>query len=170
MKNLIYALLLAIVISACTTPEVPPQKFIFDKERTINKSFDDVWSGIISWFGDNNVQIKNIDKSSGIITSEKGMLAGWSESEYCDCGKPKHTVTDYTAKYENITYNFNIIIKKITDTSTKVKINIFYCSDENVYSESPYIIAHLIRSVPCIVDCNSNGFIEGKIFEELQKP
>jgi len=105
----------------------------FSNTMQFQKQFDDVWNTTIQWLGMNNIPIKNIDKSSGFISSESFKV---SDNNICDCGyhywdKVDGTIEikDYVVpNYSNGTTNgtFNIVVRNLTDGTVEVTVNSFY--------------------------------------------
>lgn len=127
MKNMkkIYGIIFiaTLVLSSCAT-NYPPSKHNIVKTAIINKPFDEVWLKTIDWFGENNTPIKNMDKLSGFISSERNLKA---DEELCDCGyKVAATRTIQFTELGTVTGSFNIVIRKINENQTKIDINTQY--------------------------------------------
>ena len=60
-----------------------PDTYTFDKSKTFNGSFDEIWSTIIDFLSTSEMRIQSIDKASGVI-----ILQEWTEMDIaiCDCG------------------------------------------------------------------------------------
>jgi uncharacterized alpha/beta hydrolase family protein len=160
MKKFIISFVLLIIILSFTSCRSykPPIKYDFDKSAIINKSFDDVWTLLIRWFGENNTPIKTIEKQSGFISTEFNLSA--ENIKYAmDCGKLP--ITNHFVEHAG---NFNVIVEKINDTITKVTINAFF----HCYSGRPTRNnKHIIEGDR--ISCNSTGYMEKTIFEYLKQ-
>ena len=169
MKKLttLIPILLAIFVFGCTGSEYkPPVKYDVPKETTIFKSFDVVWQSAVEWFATHNTPIKNLDKSSGLISTEYS-LSVTEAAKYMDCGKVGVGFSKKTT-ISNQIGNFNVLIKKIDDNSTKVSVNVFYSCLVNEYSQG--LLDNdwtLVSSTK--VDCVSTGGLERTILEYLGK-
>jgi hypothetical protein len=137
----------------------PPQIYVFDKSRTINKPFEEVWNSVIEWFAKNNTPIRNLDKSSGFIASEFNLKPNAS---HCDCG-----AFDDSPYFNGIFGNFNIHLKKINDKTTTITINTFYKSNNDfLYT----VIDSLDNEVKYFsIFCNSMGTLEKEILDYVDR-
>lgn len=153
----LFVLALGLVVSCAAYK--PPKIYQFDKTQTINKSFDEVWGKIIQWFGNNNSPIKTIEKASGLIATEYHLKADMIKQSV-DCGESGFGQMVQTSE---IVGNFNIVVAKISENSTRVTINTFFSSirlDANFAGGPDY------RSK---ISCNSKGYLEKEIFDYLSK-
>jgi len=118
------------------TPKVIPLKNSYDDkpfEMTAGKDFEQVWSNTIEFFAKSGISIKIIDKSSGLIVAtatqadvtaedKNGKLINpdaWAVAE--KIYEPGSNRT-YYAKVGTI--EWNVFLKKATETSTTVNINL----------------------------------------------
>lgn len=159
MKNVILFALAVLVLSC--QGYVPPKKYNFEKTRVIEKSFDETWSKLIQWFGNNNTPIKTIDKSSGIISTEYDLRAD-NASSYLDCGTSGFGASVKTNDFKG---NFNIVVEKVQDKSTKVTINCFF---KGVRADLEYVGGKYVN-VDKNIDCNTTGVLESQLFEYIAK-
>jgi hypothetical protein len=174
MKKILFfelSITILFVLYGCSTPRIPPapRKIPIVTEKIIEKNFETIWSKLIDYFGAKNIPIKTIDKASGILSTEYDLRTGKNGTSYdCDCG----TIgTDYSIsnKYENYKGNFNVIVSKINDNQTKVKINAFFYANYNSYHyEGERYIHKLVLVNSLKVKCESTGFIENEIFVFIQ--
>jgi hypothetical protein len=161
MKKYILFVLLIPLISCVTFH--PPENHNIIKSKTFNKDYDFIWGRIIDWFGENNIPIKNMDKNSGFISTERQLSI---DDIYCDCGIiERAAVTEIVSKVykKGITANFNIISRKISDSLTKVDINIFFHCTQELYTYTGSLAER--REI----DCTSLGLIEKTIFQYLEQ-
>ena len=70
----------ALSLSACATP---PKKIAFEKSRSYSLSKDAAWERLLGFFTSNNIQIKTIEKDSGVIYAERTL----SDASMADCGQ-----------------------------------------------------------------------------------
>lgn len=160
-------LLVGMLLVGCSAYK-PPRQYDFEKERVINKPFDDVWGKVIEWFATRGTPIKTIDKSSGLLSTDYNLSFDANASSYTDCGEGGQAAL-YTQKLENVNGNFNVLIKKVDETSTKITVNTFFSADGNVYNAYNNIVSTSKKN------CNSTGVLEKKLIEyasagEASKP
>jgi hypothetical protein len=149
----VLVLTIGVFLAGCTTYK-PPTKRDFVKERTYTKSFDAVWTSLVDWFATNNIPIKNIDKASGLISTEYNLRNHITES--CDCGKSGFGVT----VSNNVIGNFNVLVRNPTDSTVKVNVSAFF--------KTTVVSSSFNTSVPDQVtttDCESTGYLEKAILD-----
>ena len=77
------------ILGGCAT--APARHYQFDNSRTYeNKTYDQVWNGLIEFLTSNNIQIKTIEKDSGVIYSETDNFSKPAFSKFfpiADCGQ-----------------------------------------------------------------------------------
>lgn len=150
------------LISCATAP--PPQTVTIvrtvEKERIIKKPFNLVWQSAVEWFATHNMPIKNIDKDSGLLTTEYKL----STQQHMDCNEKKNPNAVKT-EITDTTGIFNVLIKKVDRSSTKVSVNTFFSANlvqykyENNFSWIP-IFWYDER-----VNCTSTGVLEKQILD-----
>ena len=153
--------------NACKTPApIIPVARVIEKERIITKSYDAVWQSAVEWFATHNTPIKNLDKGSGIITTEYSLSMG-EAYRYMDCGGGNST---FSGKVELANYsgNFNLLIKKISDNSTKVSVNVFYSCSQNKYKYKSVLSSEYVLESSNRVTCSSKGQLEKDVFDYIE--
>jgi len=65
--------------------------------------------------------------------------------------------------------NMNILVKKVTDNSTKVNVNAFYSCMVNKYRYASLLSTDYILESSTKTDCESTGILEKAIFDYLSK-
>ncbi|MFI8749373.1 hypothetical protein ACIGG6_05155 [Vreelandella lionensis] len=93
-----------------------------EKNFAFDKSYDEVWEATVEWFASNNTPIDNVDKDSGLISSNYGLNPG---SGVIDCGQPTGNIGLYPAVFEDMKANINVIVRKQNDQQTRATVNIF---------------------------------------------
>ncbi len=172
MKKKITIACFMILLFACSAPKpivvqnTAPR--IIEKERVITKPFDVVWQSAIVWFATHNTPIKNLDKSSGLISTEYSVPMGEAR-QYMSC----QTSTSYyngKIEYTNYTGNFNVILKKLSDNTTKVNVNVFFGCIENRYKEVIRLLGanETVLESSTRINCSSNGSLERQILNSLE--
>jgi hypothetical protein len=160
-------LIVLFFIVGCAAPMriQPVVTYTVEKERVINKSFDLVWQSAVEWFATHNTPIKNIDKSSGLITTEYSLSL--SQARKCmDCGSGQ---SNFSGKVELVNHsgNFNILIKKIDENSTKISINVFFGCTINNYRYENVLSTNYVLVSSTRTDCVSTGQLEKEIYDYL---
>jgi len=124
---------------------------------TYEKPYDEVWNATIEWFATQGTPIKNMDKSSGFISTEYSLRA--NQSNCYDCGTAAQGGLLATHRINNPVGNFNVLIKKISDTKTKVTVNCFL----KATSSFTAVGETQVNSLECV----STGALEKEILDYL---
>ena len=72
---------IAVLLSSCASP---PKMSQFEKTRIYQSGKDAVWEKLLAFFTANSIQIKTIEKDSGVIYAERAM----ADATMADCGQP----------------------------------------------------------------------------------
>ncbi len=152
--------LITVYALACATR--PPVQRDIDTGRIVDKSYDEVWEGVIDFFASNNINIQTIEKDSGIIVSEpmkvphlgviKGMVI-YNGIEICDCGEPGLNQLTY------FYMKFNVFVKRIDEDTTSIKVN----------AQFPGTYYNALLKVAGTWDCASTGNMEQLIIDSILK-
>lgn len=135
MKHLIIALFVLFLISCNSTRIIPIKGTYLTKpyEAQANKDFEDTWDKAIDLFAQNGLSIRLIDKSSGLIISERALLPYTRENRKGELiNKDAWVVVDRvenksTGKLDPIssaTGEWNIRIKKGKTTTPIINVNL----------------------------------------------
>jgi len=121
MKNLFISLILVIGIVGCAAPSLkPPSDQSRDFSDRYAADFDVVWESVVDWFAVNNIPIKNIDKNSGLISSDYSLGSSFTQ---VDCGTMDPG--DMARLVDtNITANINVLVRSQRD-EVIVRPNVF---------------------------------------------
>lgn len=151
MKYLILALL---VLSGCAT-YAPPVKKEIESTRTYQKSFDDTWASLITFISSNGMNIKTMDKASGLISFEKANDLG-ATTTFFDCGNVGTGLSMTNIPlYSPVTSN--ILVKSEDKKKTTVTVNMFQSVK---LQTSGYVTAEK--------ECFSNGAFEKKVLDSIK--
>ena len=152
MKTKICTIFLCFGLVCCATAPAPRQ---IQSSFPVDKPFDPVWQAVIEVFAELNLSIMNLEKASGLITTEWISFRGQSNSGYCDCGGLGLNVElDRRGK-------FNVYVKKISDNSCEIKVNA--------------VFDHIIRSAldqtsPQLINtCVSTGKMEAEFYKRFME-
>lgn len=142
-----------------------PVVHIVEKDRIINKPFDAVWQSIIELLATYNMPIKNLDKSSGFISTDYKLVTG-EVSQYMICQGASST---FSGKVELTNHggNLNVLVRKLNEDSTKVTVNTFYNCISNKYRYANLISTEYVLESSTRIDCISTGNLEKAIFDYL---
>lgn len=135
MKNAILAFIGMSLISACTVESsaLKGQYSETPYEIITEKPLDTVWSNIIDLFAQKGLAIKVIDKSSGLITSEKTSFlnsytyenaSGGLENPNASVVITRQTYGGSTIAPQSLTGEWNVRIKPKGENTTSININI----------------------------------------------
>lgn len=102
---------------ACATAPVPRQ---IVNTFPIEKSFDLVWQAVIESFAELQLPIQNMEKDSGLITTDWIDFKGQKNTDYCDCGGLGINVE------RSRNGRFNVFVKNISKNSCEIKVNCIY--------------------------------------------
>lgn len=147
MKKLFMVLGILVVLTSCATVPVPRQ---IQNSFPIEKPFDSVWQAVIEAFAELNLPIMNIEKVSGLITTDWLLV----NKTYCDCESPGFTPA--TKEHRG---KFNVYVKKNDENTCEVKINCLY----------EMIIYYTGSTGPRKYECISTGKLEAEIFKRIQE-
>ena len=132
------------VFVGCATP---PKLHTFEDSAVFSAPYDDVWSAVIETFADLNLPIDNMEKASGLITTDWISFTGTGK-DYCDCGGAGISTVLSTEG------RFNVFVRD-EESSVRVKVNTTY-RETRVFGDA--------RST---VDCTSTGGLEARIHAEV---
>lgn len=143
-----------VVLAGCAS--VPPRIHNFESSRTFNTDYDTTWGKLVSFFGRNNIPIKNLEKVSGIIVAEKEMFyapAAYVPPNGLDCGLPGGL-----ALRVGYQLDFNVLARKIEDR-TELVVNVFGKQARRI-GDNPIYWS----------ECLSTGYLEKAIFDAVGSP
>lgn len=157
---------LCLILSCSSAKYVAPAApvvYVVEKERIINKPFDEAWQKIIELLATYNMPIKNLDKNSGFISTDYKLVTG-EVSQYMICEGASST---FSGKVELTNHggNLNVLLKKINEDSVKVTVNTFYSCTANKYKYASLISTTYVFESSSKVDCTSTGILEKAIFD-----
>ncbi len=141
-------LLLAGLLAACATAPVARQ---FERRATVPAEFAAVWDAVIDIFGERSWAIDNMDRESGIITTD-WMLTGQLADSYMDCGSaPLATDREHMTR-------FNIVVREAASGS--------YITVNTAHRVKRYLLGDPPAGV---INCVSTGVLESEIHEEVTR-
>jgi len=147
---------------------------------TTSKSFDEVWSNVIDMFATDGISIKVIDKSSGLIITEKySFINHYTYEGYNGQLKPipgllptpidpnawvvvSRIVTDTDIKPREILGEWNVRLKPLENGKTSINVNLVNLK------ASAQIIPLGGTSYTEVLDVKSTGKFEQMIIDSLK--
>lgn len=132
-----------LLISACATA---PSTYGIDNSRVYNKPYDEVWSDVMGFFTTSNIQIKTVEKESGIVYAESMRFT----DQQADCGTPGIN------KVVGRQMSLNIFVKENSDNQTAATVNTNFIETRR-FADQPAFA----------VECNSKGTVEAAILSSL---
>lgn len=136
------ALAVGAALTGCGTP---PKSYSFDRSKTYPISKDEAWERLLGYFTSNNIQIKTIEKDSGVIYAERAVV----DAAIADCGDGGLAVD--VARSGGL----NVFVRSISARETQVSVN------------SDYKITRMFDGQVIIGQCNSTGFLERQILSSV---
>jgi len=123
----------------------------------IDKPFDAVWQSVIETFGELNLPIMNMEKASGLITTDWISFQGQKdEIGYCSCGEAGFPFVE-----QDRSGRFNVYVKKISDTASEIKVNaIFEQFSKDIWSRFGTTTKR---------HCVSTGKLEAEIYKRVSE-
>jgi hypothetical protein len=175
MKTLLFVFGIVCLIS-CSTTQVIPLRGIYPSEpfvKTINAPYDSVWNNVIDYYAQKGIGISVIEKVSGLIVAKDAELKWTLEDKNGKLAHPQNWAvipkiieTGYKGHYtvDIVTGQWNVHIKKITETSTSVNINLTNIDGTINMGADKYGFSHYRH-----LTGKSTGNFEAMIFNYLLK-
>ena len=155
MKKYIIMSLLIIVLASCQSIAAPAAKIHYpDKSMTFKMSYDSIWDRIINWCAVNKIDVKCVDKSSGLINAEFD-LNDIKDDKYSD-----YIDIDGMHSINNCVVNIYILIKP-KNNNTEVDI-ISHCEGTQIAKR---YFGKQVQTNNIKVNCQSTGKLEKEIFD-----
>lgn len=171
MKKLIklsLIIVLFLLTLSCAAPtRVVSVPRVVERERIVNKPFDAVWQSTVEWFATHNTPIKNLDRSSGLISTEYSLSMAEANS-YMDCGGSTTSAFGASTRLSNHSGNFNVLLKKIDDTHTKVSINVFFGCSLDTYNYKGLLSTEMVLTSSSRINCTSMGVLEKQVLDYIE--
>src|SRR3972149_2690182 len=130
---------LIVMLASCATA---PATYNYEKSKSYSRTYDQIWEDVIGFFASRNIQIKTIEKDSGVIYAETNRF----DEKLADCGHPG------IASVVTRTVSLNVFVMR-SERDPKVNVNTKFIETRQ-----------FDRSI-WTVECNSKGVIEQAILE-----
>jgi len=139
------------MIYACTGTAPAPRQIV--KAFPIEAPFDEVWQALIESFAELQLPIQNMEKDSGLISTDWIDFTGQKNTDYADCGKHRFGI-----KEGSRSGRFNVFVKRTSDNSCEVKVNCMY----------RWTLVSLMGEFAERRSCISTGNLEAEMFELIK--
>ena len=178
-KNSVFLIFTCFITVSCFTLKKIPLKGRYVNEPYIiisEKPYDEVWSNTIDLFTTQGLSIKLLDKSSGLIVSEKtSFLNDYTfEDKNGDLENPDASIVieKYTYKGNNkpvikpeeLTGEWNIRIKNTGNGKTEINVNLTNANGSTFIAGSDFSAPEIISFVG-----KSTGNFEETVSKTLKK-
>lgn len=171
-KPLLFIAIISITLFSCLAGKNFPIVGNYDSQTKFEsqKSFDEVWSNIIDLFAEKGIAIKVIDRSSGLIASEKtDFLTRYSFEEAGVLKKKGAWIVlssikagGMEIKPQVVNAEWNIRIKK-SSSGTIVNVNLVNIQASTYSPPGQYVAEHTY-----VFDGKSTGVFEKMIFDIIK--
>jgi len=142
-KRIFWVGVICLVLTGCASAPIPRQ---IQNSFPIDRPFDKIWEAVIETFAELNLPIINMEKASGLITTD------WikqDDLEASDCGRIGMLSLEMSRRMK-----FNVFVKKIADAS-EIKVNTMF-----------EILVKTVGIDPIeISSCYSTGKLEKEIYD-----
>lgn len=175
--TLLPAIIGLISLASCLTIKTIPTKGTYIKPPytdTASITKEQAWDKIIDFFAQNGLSIKLIDKSSGLIVSDKTLVPATYENKL---GMPDNTSawivlpkridpnSGKPIKIQDVVGEWNIRIKELSNSKTYINVNLVNLTETNIYTGTK---ASATPSYMARRDFHSTGIFEKKICEMIK--
>ncbi len=146
--KLIAFFILCCWLISCTTYIAPVSRQI-QNSFTFDKPFEIVWQSVIEVFAKLNLSIMNMEKASGLITTDWISFGSRDNiTGYCSCGKL------INEENKNVLVGdrrgrFNVYVKKVSDSSCELMVNAVF----------------ELANINGPLHCESTGKLEAEIYK-----
>lgn len=172
-----FVLAFCILLSSCATTKIIPLMGSYPPTPIVamsDKSFEKVWDNIIDFYAQNGIPIKIIDRSSGLIISEKTSLT-WSFEDkkgtmvhpgaYVVLEKILDKMDNKPFIPNSVTGEWNVRIKTI-EGKTSINVNLY--NIEAVYGSYYYSSYAHVAVSPVKVSGRTTGMFEKRLYELMK--
>lgn len=141
-------LVIACVVAAAASASAPQSRKV-NTTASVTAPYEQTWEAVIDLFSERNWAIQNMDRDSGLITTD-WMSLGSEAKTFADCGGSGLATVRETA------VRFNVRVKP-ADDETSVAVNATF-RQQRVFDNNSFI-----------VDCTSMGAVEALIHREVEQ-
>lgn len=148
MKRLGILALACTVLMGCTAM----QTYEFDNSRNYEASESEVWDALMDYFTRNNIQIKTVERDSGIVYAERVYGTEEELNLVADCGQNLFEASQLPSASFNV-----FVVDRDDHTSTAVTVNTQFT---DTYKD-------LWAGGMGQKRCNSKGVLEASILSQV---
>lgn len=146
--NLLRATLVTGSVIVAAASATAPKSHRVNKSAEVLHGFDQTWTALIDVFSEHNWAIGNMEKDSGLITTD-WMSVGDDGERFADCGSEGMAVVKATQVQFNVRVKGDERVATLT-VNTKFRQERYF--DGNTF----------------MADCNSRGTVEARIQNEVE--
>ena len=151
MKRLVFVAILVLFVTVINGCAVAPKPRIIEKSFDLEYDYDAVWQSVIHTFAEHMYGIDNMEKDSGLITTDWHDLSNTLKS-YADCGSGGLcTSTGRRVK-------FNIFLRKHSNNKVNLTVN---CDFEELRD------CTALTGKMGFAQCVSTGELEARLYKEI---
>ena len=140
----IFVLAIIALLTGCSTA---PVSLEIDNSRIFDKSREDVWKNLSSFFEASSIPVETRDEENGVLVAVRNLRRA---SIYADCG------TSDLASVRQGTLTVKISLQSSEAQKTRVTVDVTFTAYR--------VIASITKSP---IECFSNGTLEEEIFKNL---
>lgn len=133
-----------LALASCASAPVARQ---IQNSFPVDKPFDAAWTAVIETFAELNLPILNMEKASGLITTDWISL---NDPQMSDCGKVGALNTEHGRRVR-----FNVFVKKTSEVASEMKVNAMFEGLVKYYGSEG------ISTISCV----STGKFERQIYD-----
>ena len=139
---------IVILLTSCAT--APPPAVTTHRQLEYDASFEEAWDAVIEAFAEHNIPIDNMEKDSGIITTD------WfpSSKDEMDCGSAGFLGYDRNRKAR-----FNVFVHDSDSEMGRVEVQV-----NTAFQASRYVDNNLVGEV----ECSGKGILQKKFHDAIQ--
>lgn len=148
MRTILRVVTVVMSVVALAASATAPKKRHVVTTASVRTTYAHAWEAVIDLFSERNWAILNMERDSGLITTD-WMSLGNEAATYADCGSPG------LATVRETTVRFNVRVKEIDD-ATSVAVNASFRQLRTFDGNS------------LTIDCTSKGTVEALIHDEVE--
>ena len=134
----------------------PPTPRTIQSSFPIARPFDAVWQATTEVFAELNLPILNVEKASGLITTDWISFRGQSnEAGYCDCGQTRFPLGEVDRQGR-----FNVYVKRIGEDACELMVNSVF--------EKVARYQEVVERTACVSTGNLEATMHQRVMEKLQ--
>jgi hypothetical protein len=150
------------ILSSCVSFK-PPQTYQYENARAFSAPLDKVWSAMIATLSEKNVPIKNLEKSSGLLTTDRWISPDWVNGTSIDADCGVMTPPGLGSFRVRLYVTFNVFVRAIDSAHATAQVNAVY---GGIFDQVDAFGG--IHEGQAVKECNSKGALEKRILDAIQ--